>query len=278
MNETPEAATPNNALVAPAPAATPAAAAPAAKTVRLVRFRNVSAVALPIPELNVIVPKDGYSSPMPEATPTIQAYVGGGLFKEDVLDIAEMPAQAITQGEPSRNDNQGKVAPLVAGPGQIAAPDYSPIKVTTTAEKLKNYDNSAEVKKALANTVISVGSEQNPINLFGEIPADEAVRLIKAQAGGNFSTEVSGGEYIADEAQKIIASASGVVAAPKPSSYKVPEGVTPDLVPFFQQTPLQKKIFIYKSANVAVLNKIQAFETDPGTLSCINERLTELGK
>ena len=277
MNDT---TTPNPALVAPAPApapATPAAAAP--KAVRMLRFKNVSPVALPIPELNVIVPKDGYSSPMPEATPTIQAYVSGNLFKEEALSIAEMPAQAITQGEPANNDNAGKVAPLVGGPASPTANlDYLPLKVSTPAEKLKNYDNSAEVKKALANTVISVGSEQNPINLFGEIPADEAVRLIKAQAGGNFSTEVSGGEYIADEAQKIIASASGVVAAPKPSSYKVPEGVTPDLVPFFQQTPLQKKIFIYKSANVAVLNKIQAFETDPGTLSCINERLTELGK
>jgi hypothetical protein len=276
MNET--TANPNP-VTAPAPTAAPVAAA-APQTVKMVRYQNISAVALPIPELNVIVPKDGFSPPLPEATPTLKAYVTGQLFKAENVDIPTMgmQAQAVTQGDVNANDNQGVRAPLVAGPGQPTAKvDYSPIKVSTTEEKLKGYDNSAEVKKALANTVISVGSEQNPINLFGEIPADEAVRLIKAQGNGSFSTEVSGGEYIADEAQKIIASAAGVssvTARPIP----MPEGLPADLVPFFQQTGLQKKIFIYKTPNWEMLNKIQGFERDANVLSCIKQRLAELGK
>ena len=45
------------------------------------------------------------------------------VFKEEALSIAEMPAQAITQGEPANNDNAGKVAPLVGGltPQEIMA-------------------------------------------------------------------------------------------------------------------------------------------------------------
>jgi hypothetical protein len=249
----------------------------------MVRFKNVSQVALPIPELNnLIVPKGGYTPPLPDATPTLNAYIGGRLFLQESVDVPALSGatvQAVTQGDVNANDNAGKVAPLVAGPGQtVAKVDYTPLKVSTAAEKLKNYDNSAEVKKALANTVISVGSEQNPINLFGEIPADEAVRLIKAQGNGSFSTEVSGGEYIADEAQKIIASAAGITARPPNRLIPMPEGLPADLVPFFQSTGLQKKIFIYKTPNWEMLHQIQGFEKDANVLSCITQRLNELGK
>ena len=120
---------------------------PAPKIVRMVRFKNVSAVALPIPELNVIVPKDGYSAPLPEATPTLKAYISGNLFTQEAVDIPEISGatvQAITQGDVNANDNAGKVAPVIAGPGQPTAKvDYTPLKVSTAAEKLKNYDNSA---------------------------------------------------------------------------------------------------------------------------------------
>ena len=258
-------------------------AAPAATTVKMFRFKNVSAVALPIPELNMIVPKDGYSAPMMEATPTLKEYVKGSLFTQEPLDVPEMPGtgpKAIVQGgAPTETDTKGAVTPLVAGPAmKLANLDYIPPKVSTPGEKLKLYDNQAEVKNAVANTVISIGTDATNFNRNGEIPDDEARRLVKAAGASSFSTEVSGGQYVADEAQRLIAAASGVVAAPRPQDIPVPEGVPAGLLPFFQQTGLQKKIFIYKSASSEYLQQIKGFERDANVISCINQRLVELGK
>lgn len=257
------------------------------KTVSMLRYKNVSPVALTIPELGVTIPKDGYSAPMSEPTPTVAAYVAGKLFAAEGMSIPEAApsARAVTQGDATTEINTaGPAAPVTADPNapvktppKPAAPDYQPFKTSSADERLKGYDNQAAIRDAVANTVVAVGSEQNPVNQFGEIPQEEATRLIRA-ASGSFSTEVSGGEYVADEAQKIIASAAGVVSNPPSRPIPVPEGVPADIAPFFQQTGLQKKIYIYKMANATVLNKIKGFEKDTNVLSCIDQRLAELEK
>ena len=271
--------------------------APAA--MKMFRYKNVSTVALQVPELNMTVPKDGYSSPMPDGTPTLDAYVTGHLMVREALDIPEMPnneIKGIVQGGAVTETNtQGPVATIHAGPGQAApavapapAPktpaatatanlEYVPLKTSTPEEKVAAYDNSAVVKTAIANTVISVGTDLAGFNQHGEIPADEAARLVRSAGASSFSTEVNTGNYIADEAQKIIVSAAGVVSTP-PQNYAIPEGVPADLAPFFKQSGLQKKIFTYKTANADVLIKLKSFEKDPNVLSCIDQRLAELGR
>jgi len=256
------------------------------------RFKNVSPVALQVPELGITIAKDGYSAPMPEGTPTLDAYVSGNLMTKEPITIAETsgiptptpatpPVQAITQGEANgpETNTAGPVKTIHAGPGQpMAKLDYIPPKSSSASEKARNYDNQAGVREAIANTVISIGSDPVNFNGNGEIPQDEATRLVRAAGASSFSTEVSGGQYIADEAQKIIASASGVSAPQPPTSYKLPENLPAELAPFFQQNGLQKKIFVYKTANAELLQKVQGFEKDVNVLSCISQRLAELGK
>ena len=266
--------------------------APAANTVTMFRFKNVSPVALQVPELGISIAKDGYSAPMPTGTPTLDAYVTGNLMVKEALTISETsgipaaptqaPAQAVTQGDANglETNTAGPAKAIHAGPGMVPAKlDYIPPRMSSKEEKAKNYDNQAEVRNAIENTVISIGSDAVNFNSNGEIPDDEARRLVRAAGAHSFSTEVSGGQYIADEAQKIIASASGVTAVPKTAAqYKLPENLPAELAPFFQQTGLQKKIFIYKTTNAEVLHKVQGFEKDVNVLSCIDQRLAELGK
>ena len=258
-------------------------------TVAMFQFKNVSPVALQVPELGITIPKDGYSAPMPSGTPTLDAYVAGKLMEKQPLNNnnnevpkPENATRAVVQGNATTETNTaGPVNAIHAGPGQPTAHlDYIPPKVSTPEEKAANYDNQAGVRNAIANTVISVGTDPTNFNQQGEIPADEARRLVRAAGAASFSTEVSGGQYIADEAQKIIASAAGVSqVAPVPaSSYTLPEGVPAEIIPFFQQTGLQKKIFIYKTANAEILQKVKSFEQDVNVLSCIDQRLAELGK
>jgi hypothetical protein len=254
------------------------------------RFKNVSPVALQVPELGIAIPKDGYSSPMPSGTPTLDAYVTGQLMVKETLNISEVsgtgpgaipPVQAIVQGgAPIETNTAGPANAIHAGPGQPGLKlDYTPPRMSSKEEKSKNYDNQAGVKNAIENTVISIGSDPVNFNSNGEIPDDEARRLVRSAGSSSFSTEVSGGQYIADEAQKIIASASGITAKPKVAAdYKLPENLPAELAPFFQQTGLQKKIFIYKTTNAEVLHKVQGFEKDANVLSCIDQRLAELGK
>ena len=266
------------------------------RTVPMFRFKNDAKVALPIPELNMVVPAGGYSAPMTESTPTVDAYLSGNLFVKESMNIPEMAsghAEAIAQGGATpANDAAGVIAPVTAGPQLTTVatpapaadrpvkpgPAYIDLKISTPEEKAKAYDNKAGVREAMANTVVSIGTGGQPINQFGEIPAEEANKLLRTSGKGNFSVEISTGDYIADEAQKIIASANGVVAAPRPESYKLPEGLPTELAPFFKQTALQKKIYIYKSASADVLNAVKVFEKDPNVLSCIDQRLGELGK
>jgi hypothetical protein len=268
------------------------------RVVPMFRFKNAAKVALPIPELNMLVPAGGYSAPMTESTPTVDAYLSGNLFVRESMNIPEMASahsEAIAQGSAPANDTAGVIAPVTAGPQltTVATPpaklpdrptkpgaDYIDLRVSAPTDKIKSYDNQAAVRDAISNTVVSIGTGGQPINQFGEIPQEEANKLLRAQGKGkgNFSVEVSSGDYIADEARNIIASANGVVSAPKPETYKMPEGLPPEMQPFFRQTALQKKIFIYKSASVDVLNAVKVFEKDPNVLSCIDQRLGELGK
>ena len=252
----------------------------ALKTVSMFRYKNVSPVALSVPELNAIVPKDGYSAPMPSSTPTLDAYVEGKLMVKEAIDIPELANESIKGvvqgGAVTELKTAGPATAIVAGPAAVKL-DYIPVSVTTNKEKLNNYDQSAEVAKAIANTVVSVGTDLNGINQFGEIPNEEATRLVRSKGASTFSTEVNTSSYVADEAQKIIASASGVVSNP-PTNYPVPEGVPADIAPFFQQPGQWKKIFIYKTTSAETLLKVKNFERDANVLSCIDQRLAELGR
>lgn len=270
--------------------------------VKLVRFKNVSTVALSIPELNLMVPAGGYSAPMSESTPTIDAYLAGHLFIKENLSVPEIPGtgpKAITQGSATTEvDTTGSARPLVSGPDQQAqtpaaqpqapakAPvvtankptaqvDYLPPKMSSNTERINNYDKQSGIVKAVEGTVVSIGADPSQLNQFGEIPSDEASRILKSASRGEFSQEMPVNQVVKDEAQKIIDRAAGVVSNP-PTNYPLPEGVPEEIAPFFKQTGLQKKIFIFKSSNATILEQVKGFEKDPNVLSCIDQRLQEL--
>lgn len=254
-------------------------------TVKMVRYKNTSPIALTINELNTVVPKGGYSAPMPEPTESIKAYLDGNLMTVEEVDITNIPAEevkGVMAGNKSEEiDTTGSAKPEVANPAKptsSAAPDYIPFSKTSNEEKVKNYDQSGAVKQATANTVVSVGTDIQAFNQHDEIPKDEASAILKQASSGKFSEELDSNKYVEDEAKKLISSAAGVVSTPAPTEAAVPEGTPEEFHPFFKQTLLQKKITIFKSNDPKYLSGVKPFEKHPAVVSCIDQRLEELPK
>lgn len=244
------------------------------KTVKMSVYKNTSKVALTIPELNLVIPAGGFSSPIPAATESINEYVKHGMLTAEEVTVPEMPAgtnnTAVTSGNGTPTEMQGKPAPAVATPG----PQYIPVMNTDSASRVRNYEGKAGVKDAVQHTVVAIRDGANP-NPYGEIPPESMAGILK-QHGRDFSSEVPLGEYVEDQAQQIIARSVGAVTRTAAAQQPLPPDTPTELRAWLQQTPLQKKIAVFKSNDAAFLTNVRNYERDANVISCIDTKLTEL--
>jgi hypothetical protein len=250
------------------------------KVLKMYRWQNVSGTTLTVTEGMITVPNTGYTPPMMVPTPSLRALEDAGLMKKSEVAIAEMPAgsvRALAAGDRSTDApcNQDRVV--------VAGPQYLPPVVTSGVEKLKNYVDpqnpvSTKVREAAANCVVSIGDGATAAISSGDNINPEQVASIVKMNKNKFSTEVTVGDYVKDEAQKAIDSMrSRSVVAERPVEGVVPEGIPAEYHSFFKLTHLQKKIAIFKNSDSEYLRRVKGYERDATVVSCISQRLGELG-
>ena len=268
------------------PAAAPKAT-PLVSTRKAYVYQNITEIALQIPELNLIIPVGGYSAPIMEETATLKVFSASGMLVKSEVTVANVPNNgntAVTQGS-KVNEMMGKQAPVVGGPrnpADLAAinPNTKPgvhmleIKKSTPAELIQAYEGESGVKQALTQSVVAIRDGSNP-NPYGEIPQDAMASILKVQ-GKEFATEISSGQYVEDEAQRIITAATQAAGAPRPAAVVQDPNAPAELKPWLGMTGTQKKISIYKTADAAVLTHIRNYERDTNVISCIDTRLSEI--
>lgn len=243
------------------------------KKVTMTVYKNTSKIALTIPELNVVIPAGGFSSPIPAPTETINEYLTHGMLTAEQVSVTEgstPTAPVITSGTATQAEMQGKPAAAVAAPGV----HYLPVAATDPHSRIKNYEGKGGVKDAVQHTVVAIRDGQNP-NPYTEIPP-ESMATILQQHGKDFSSEVTSGEYIEDQAQQIIAKSVGAVTRSAAANQPLPANTPADLKPWLQQTPLQKKIAVFKTQDAAFLANVRNYERDTNVISCIDTKLAEL--
>lgn len=251
---------------------------PAPKQISMYRWRNGSTTQLVIAEGMIMVPAGGYTPPMMTPTPSLKALEDAGLMIREAATV--MPAgdiKALTAGQ-TANDvpTGGSVKPVFASP-------YMPIASQSGADKLKIYADpsnpgAAKMREAINSCVVSVGEGTDAAISVGEMDPEKASKMLKISKT-QFTTEVSVGDYVADEAEKTIKAARQMgVVAPKPGpAGEIPPGAPADTHQFFTKTHLQKKIAIFQSTDAGYLKHIKAYEKDNTVASCITQRLGELG-
>ena len=133
-----------------------------------VRFKNILDVSVMIvePELNIMIPKGGYSAPLSadqvSKSPTLKAYrdVAKILVEESVVvgeSISPTTNSAVT-AEPKGQSidtppgNKEIAGTIVAKP----QPVYIPIAKTDSTQKNKSYGNKPGVIDATKNTVVNI--------------------------------------------------------------------------------------------------------------------------
>lgn len=241
------------------------------KTVTMHIYKNTSKVALTIPELGIVIPVGGFSSPIPEPTETIKELVAHTMLQDTPVEVGEsgLPKgnAAVMAGETS-TEMQGKPAPA------FAAPIYLPVANTPPQSRIKNYEGKGGVKDAVQHTVVAIRDGSNP-NPYSEIPP-ESMATILQQSGKNFSTEMSSGEFIEDQAQQIISKSQGAGLNRTAVAQPLPANTPNELRPWLMQTQLQKKIAVFKTTDAEFLATVRNFERDANVISCIDTKLSEM--
>jgi hypothetical protein len=264
-----------------------AGATPLVSTRTAYVYRNTSEIALPIPELGITIPAGAYSAPLLEETPTLKAFSASGMLVKEVTTMANVPNNgntAVVQGN-KVNEMMGKQAPVVGGPRNVADlaainPATKPgihmleIKQSKPGELIKAYEGKSGVKDALTRSVVAIRDGSNP-NPYGEIPQEAMSSILQVQ-GKEFATEVSSGQYVEDEAQKIITAATVAAGPARPAAVVQDPNAPAELKPWLSMSGVQKKMSIYKTADAAVLTNLRNYERDTNVISCIDTRLSEI--
>ncbi len=261
-----------------APAPNPVAALHGGKQVPMFRWRNTAPTTMTLTEGMIVVPAGGYTPPMMAPTPSLQALENAGLMvREEAMTLPASGIRAVTSGDYANDiPTTGVVKPVVAGPQYLAPAMQSP------TEKLKTYADpnvnpaAHKLREAMANCVVSIGD--TAIAAGESIDPEKASTMLKVSKNQQFADEVTVGDYVQDTAAEAIkAMRQHAVVATPPQAGVVPEGTPPELQAFFKKTHLQKKIAIFQSVDGEYLKAIRNFERDKTVVSCISQRLGELG-
>jgi hypothetical protein len=253
-----------------------AKATPMVSTRKAFKYKNVSTIALQIPELSITIPVGGYSAPILEETVTLKAYNASGMLLREAVTVENVPNvgnAAVLQGG-TVSEMTGVPAPAYAKPD--VKPGIHMIQIATKKpeDMIKAYEGKPGIKDAMSNSVVAIRAGDNP-NPYGEIPQDAMSSILQTQGKG-FSSEISTGAFVEDEAQKIITQAVAAQGGPRQSPVVQDQHAPAELKPWLAMSGTQKKMSIYRSSDVTTLTQLRSYERDVNILACLDTKLSEL--